>query len=94
MYLNQEQLNHLQKLSNINISESEQQSFLQKLEPVISKLNELANVDVSDLKDTSQNENTLRSLGWPKEFWNKKKIIDNVNHEILNNSIVIKSVLS
>ncbi len=92
--LTKEQLNHLQKLSNINLDESEQESFLQKLDPIIAKLDELAQVDLSDLiEESSQKDNTLRTLDGPLEFPNKKEIMYNVEHEVINNSVVIKSVL-
>lgn len=92
--LTQEQLNHLQKLANINLDDSEQEKFLEKLEPVISKLDELSKVDISDIKEDLQLDNTLRTLDWPKDFSNKKEIMENVQHEVINNSVVIKSVLS
>jgi len=40
-HLTQQQLEHLQKLSNIKLDQSEQDKFLQKLDPVIAKLDEL-----------------------------------------------------
>ncbi len=92
--LSKKQLEHLQKLANINLNQSWQEEFLKKLEPVISKLDELSKVDISDVIEDSQLENTLRVLDWPQDFPNKKELIDNVQHEVINNSIVIKSVLS
>jgi hypothetical protein len=38
-------------------------------------------------------DNPLRVINWVIDFENKKKIMNNVSHEIINNSIVIKSVL-
>ncbi len=93
-HLKKEEFAHLQKLANINLDDSEQEKFLEKLEPVISKLDELSKVDISDIKEDLQLDNTLRTLDWPKDFSNKKEIMDNVEHDIINNSVVIKSVLS
>lgn len=92
--LTQGQLNHLQKLSNITLDESEQENFLQKLDPIIAKLDELWQVDTSNLIEDFSQDNTLRILDWPLEFPNKKEIMNNVEHEVVNNSVVIKSVLS
>ena len=92
--LTKEQLQHLQKLANINLDDFQQEKFLQKLEPIISKLDELSKVDISDVVEDSELENTLRVLDWPEDFPNKKEILDNVEHEVINNSIVIKSSLS
>lgn len=93
-HLTQEQLAHLQKLANINLDDSQQEKFLEKLEPVISKLDELSKVDISEMIEDSELENTLRVLDWPEDFPNKKELMDNVEHEVINNSVVIKSVLS
>ena len=93
-HLKKEEFAHLQKLANINLDDSEQEKFLEKLEPVISKLDELSKVDISDIKEDLQLDNTLRTLDWPKDFPNKKELMDNVEHDIINNSVVIKSVLS
>ena len=93
-HLKKEEFAHLQKLANINLDDSEQEKFLEKLEPIISKLDELSKVDISDIKEDLQLDNTLRTLDWPKDFSNKKEIMDNVEHDIINNSVVIKSVLS
>ncbi len=92
--LTKEELLHLQKLANINLDQSWQEEFLKKLEPVISKLDELSKVDISDIKEYSTADNTLRVLDWPEDFPHKKELIDNVEHEVINNSVVIKSVLS
>ena len=92
--LTQEQLAHLQKLANINLDDSQQEEFLEKLEPVISKLDELSKVDISDVIEDSELENTLRVLDWPEDFPHKKELMKNVEHEVINKSVVIKSVLS
>jgi Asp-tRNA(Asn)/Glu-tRNA(Gln) amidotransferase C subunit len=100
-HLTSEQLDRLQQLSNITLTSWEQEDFLQKLDPVIAKLEELWSVDVSDGKLENAFEPsyvTLRVLDTTFE-WEKQKdiatnIIKNVEHEVINNSVVIKSVLS
>ncbi len=106
-HLTQSQLEKLQQLSNIELNSSEQEDFLQKLDPVIAKLEELGKYPTSlsseerEVKSevkTETSEVSLRTLDTTFE-WEKQKniaenIIKNVEHEIINNSIVIKSVLS
>lgn len=96
--LTEEQLIHLQKLSNIELIWTEKDTFLQKLEPIITKLNELSNIDTSDILWDIGSDNFLRvldwSFDWPKQKEIAQNIIKNVDHEIINNSIVIKSVLN
>lgn len=97
-HITQEQLDHLQTLSNISLKPSEQTSFLQKLDPIIAKLNELAQINTDQIFHNTSWENTLRDLDWvfdsPKQQQIAKDILKNIDHEVINNSIVIKSVLS
>ena len=96
--LTSKQLEKLQNLSNINLDTSMQQDFLQKLEPVVAKLEELWAVDTKDIVSGLDYTNTLRTLEETFQ-WDKQKdisdgIMENIEHEVVNNSIVIKSVLS
>lgn len=91
--LNSQELEHLQKLSNIKIDASQKQKFLQKLDPIIQKLDELNQIDTSDIKSNDVLDNSLRVLSDSKNFPHKKEILENVEHEIINNSIVVKSVI-
>lgn len=92
-HLTQQQLEHLQKLSNIQLDQSEQDKFLQKLDPVIAKLDELWKLDLSNTSWLWDLSNTLRIIKDTNDFPNKKEIINNVDHEVINNSIVVKSVI-
>ena len=93
IHMKQQQLEHLQKLSNIKLDQSEQDKFLQKLDPVIAKLDELWKLDLSDIQLLWDFSNTLGTIKDTKDFPNKKEIMENVSHEVINNSIVIKSVI-
>ena len=92
--LTKEELQHLEKLSNIKINEDYEWIFLQKLDSVVNKLNDLNKVDTSNITNTNSTDNTLRVIEWTRDFSNKKGIIDNAKHDVINNSIVIKSALS
>lgn len=89
-----QELQHLEKLANVNISADQEGPFLEKLDSVVNKLDDLDKVDVSDISDNDIVQNPLRVISWVKDFSNKKWIIDNAKHEVINNSIVIKSALS
>ena len=103
-YLTSEQLEKLQTLSNIKLNPSEQGDFLQKLDPIISKLDELWSVDISIEDSPSFSKrglggdlNSLRALDttfeWEKQKNIAKNMMKNIEHEVINNSVVIKSVL-
>lgn len=102
-HLTAEQLEKLQTLANIKLDASQQEDFLNKLDPVIAKLEELWSVDISDRKlesvfeGASSELNTLRALDstfeWEKQKEIAENIMKNVEHEVINNSVVIKSVL-
>ena len=106
-HLTQAQLEKLQQLSSIDLNASEQEDFLQKLDPVIAKLEELGEYPVSlslkerevssEVKLEYSGEVTLRTLDttfeWDKQQNIAENIMKNVEHEVINNSVVIKSVL-
>ena len=92
--LTKEELRHLQTLSNVNIDESWEEKFLLKLDSVIWMLDKLNTIDTSNINEVKWLWNTLRVISWTKDFPNKREILGNVKHEVINNSIVIKSALS
>lgn len=92
--LTKEELQHLEKLANVSIDSDQEDKFLSKLDSVVDKLNDLNMVDTSNVMDVQDPSNTLRVIWWTRDFENKKWIIDNVKHDVVNNSIVIKSALS
>ena len=92
--LTNEELKHLQKLSNVNIDESWEEKFLSKLDSVIWMLDMLNTIDTSNITEINWLWNTLRVIPWTKDFSGKKEILENVKHDVINNSILIKSALS
>lgn len=92
--LTKEELKHLQTLSSVTIDESWEEKFLSKLDSVIWMLDKLNTVDVSNIKEINWLWNKLRIIEWTKDFPNKKEILENVKHDVINNSILIKSALS
>ena len=94
MKLSIKELNHLEELSCLKLKESDQEKFLTQLDSIIDFLGQLQNLDLEDIKLDENVENNLRTHKWTNIFENTKWIISNVKHEIVNNSIVIKSVLN
>lgn len=92
--LTTQELEHLEKLSNVKIDDTQKESFLKKLDSVIWMLDKLNTIDTSNISEINWLENTLRIISWTKDFSNKKEILWNVKHDIINNSILIKSALS
>ena len=92
--LTKEELKHLENLACISIDESWEEKFLSKLDSVIWMLDKLNTVDVSSINEVNWLWNTLRIIGWNKDFSGKKEILENVKHDVINNSILIKSALS
>ena len=92
--LTQEELKHLQTLSSINIDESGEEKFLSKLDSVIWMLDKLNTIDTSNIQEINWLWNRLRIIEWNKDFPNKEEILWNVKHDVINNSILIKSALS
>lgn len=92
--LTTQELEHLEKLSNVKIDISQQEKFLTKLDSVIWMLDKLNSIDTSDIKEINWLWAKLRVIPGVKDFQDKKEILKNVKHEVINNSIVIKSALS
>lgn len=92
--INKQELTHLEKLANINIDESQEWPFLEKLDSIVDKLDELNKFDTKWNYIPTDNTNPLRTIDGTKDFKWKKEILENVKHEVVNNSIVIKSALS
>jgi len=96
MDFTQEIIKRLQKLSCIKLSPEQEKKLWAQLIDIIAFLGQLP-----ETKWTTNNEQltmkdklTLRTIAGVKENAESKKILRNVKHEVVNNSIVIKSVLS
>ncbi len=95
MKLTEEELNKLQKLACIRLNEEEKEKFWNQLESIITLLDELGKLDLSGDIDIDENDiNNLRTISGTQDWENKEKLLQNVEHKLVNNSVVIKSVLS
>lgn len=87
-------LSHLEKLACIKINSQEEGIFLEKLDSIVNKLDELNQFDTDGIYLDRPIDNPLRIIHGTKDFSWKDDIIKNVKHDVVNNSIVIKSALS
>jgi len=89
-----QEIKRLQKLSCIALSVEQEDKLWKQLEGIIALLGQLpeTNVSISKPKD-SRSKLSLRTIAGVKEDVNSKKLMTNVKHTIVNNSILIKSVL-
>jgi len=95
MKLTEEELNKLQKLACIRLNDEEKDKLWNQLESIITLLDELGKLDLSGDIDVDENDlNNLRTISGTRERKDKDKLLQNVEHKLLNNSVVIKSVLS
>jgi len=91
MKISEEQLRKLEDLSNISLSSDEKKLFLDKMDAVIGLLEWLKSV--SEISSKINDKKTLDTISGVEEYGDSKWLLDNVEHEIVNNSIVVKSVL-
>lgn len=90
-----QEIKRLQKLSCIALSPEEEQKLWKQLTDIIGFLGKLPQSKAESLKLKAKSDKiSLRTIAGIKESSESKKILKNVKHEIVNNSIVIKSVLS
>ncbi len=90
------EIQRLQKLSCIALSPEEEKKLWKQLEGIIDFLGKLPDSKMTNDQWLMTNDGrlTLRTIAGVKENAESKKLLQNVKHPIINNSIVIKSVLS
>jgi len=95
MQLTREDIDKLQQLSAVALSDKDADNFFGKVESVIAFLDQLSELDVADMAIDGDSPDTLISpvLG-VEVFSDAQMLLKNVSHEIVNNSIVVKSPLA
>jgi len=94
MSFTQEDLNHLKKLARIQFDSADKEDqFLGSMKNIVAMLQELQWLDIS-LDTTIPFMGKTMHLGQGQEdFGDDKALLANVQHPVMNNSIVVKSVL-
>ncbi len=91
-----QELKRLQKLSCITLSPEEEKRFWAQINNIIGFLGQLPETKLTTNNEqiTVKDKLTLRTITGLKESAENKELLKNVKHPIVNNSIVIKSVLN
>ena len=94
--LTKEELYHLQDLAALNIESEQEVMFLLKLKCMVTYCDLLIEIDTDNISDLASwsDINSQEMLDKVNDCNNAKKLLSNVDHEVINNCIVIKSVLS
>lgn len=91
--LSEKEFNRLQQLANIKLSPDEQVKLGTQLDNIIQFIWQLDQIKIFSKNKNKKTELSLRTIAWVREFPDTKKLLDNVKHPLVNNSIVIKSAL-
>jgi aspartyl/glutamyl-tRNA(Asn/Gln) amidotransferase C subunit len=96
MTVSESEIRRLQKLSCIALTPEEEKKLWKQLNDIIGFLGQLPETKVKseEWRVKSEGKLTLRTIAGIKESSDNKKIMENVKHPVINNSIVIKSVLN
>lgn len=89
-----QEIKRLQKLSCILLSPEEEKKFWTQLTDIIGFLGKLPKTKEGVETKNTKKKLTLRTIEWVHPCEDNDKIMKNVKHPIVNNSIVIKSVLN
>ena len=84
----------LQKLSCISLTPEQEQKFWAQLNDIIGFLGQLPQTKDHTPSNDNKKNLTLKTIQGAHQCVDTQKILKNVQHEIVNNSIVIKSVLN
>ncbi len=68
------ELKHLQKLSSINLTKQEEDSLW--ISSIISFLDQIKNIDLSDKNIDNLSQNNLRTINWTKKFENIDELMN------------------
>jgi len=92
--IDEKAFDRLQKLACINLDKEDKKKLLDQLDNIIIFLDNLKNIDTKNVGvNYSWIENSLRTLKWLNND-QSNYILTNVEHNKINNNIIIKSVLS
>lgn len=91
--LNEKEFERLQKLACIKLEQEEIEKLFNQIWNIVIFLDKLNDLNLENNINIKQ-ENNLRIISWSSDFENKEWLLNNVKHEKINNTIVIKSVLN
>ena len=92
--IDEKAFDRLQKLACISLDKEDKKKLLDQLDNIIVFLDNLKNIETKNVDvNYSWIENSLRTLEWLNND-QSNYILTNVQHNKINNNIIIKSVLS
>lgn len=93
--LSEKEFERLQKLACIKLNPDDKKKLWDQLINIIDFLDQLKNIKINEIEITKiKLNNSLRIVSWIKKYDNTDGLLSNVKHNIVNNNIVIKSVLN
>ncbi len=94
MSFTQQELDHLKKLARIQFDSSgKEEHFFASMQNIVAMLEELQWLDVSVDETWPFMDKVMHLHTEQKDFADDTTLLNNVEHPVMNNSIVVKSVL-
>lgn len=94
MSFTQQDLDHLKKLARIQFDNTQkEEQFLGSMKNIVAMLEELQSLDISVDVPSPFMRKTMHIGQGQQDFGDDKALLANVEHPIMNNSVVVKSVL-
>ncbi len=95
MAITKEELEHISSLTALKFDEKDQENYISQLEDIFDFVSKLKELDVEGYEPmTHPIENKfLDAEEGQEDFENVEWLINNVKHDIKNNSIVIRSAI-
>jgi aspartyl/glutamyl-tRNA(Asn/Gln) amidotransferase C subunit len=95
MSLTQQELDHLKKLARIQFDDSEKEKqFLWSMQNIVAMLEQLQSLDIqSDVSPSPFMDKLMHIHPNQQDFADSDSLLANIQHPLINNSVVVKSVL-
>jgi len=94
MSFTKQDLDHLKKLARIQFADqAKEEQFLGSMQNIVTMLEALQGLDISVDSASPFMGKTMHVHQEQQDFGDAKALLANVQHPIMNNSIVVKSVL-
>lgn len=95
MMLSEKEFDRLQKLACIKLNIQDKKKLWDQLTNIIDFLDQLKNIKINKTEiEILKLDNSLRVVSWIREYKDSNWLLSNVKHNIVNNNIVVKSVLN
>ena len=87
-------LEYLKQLARIQFDDPIREAdFFMSMERIVDMLEQVKNIDTTGVEDVIFLSKTMDSVSGQDNFADSKALLANVAHPLMNNSVVVKSVL-